>query len=407
MELQDADRVRCATFLLTRDARLWWESASVLVNLQTMTWIGFKEVFYCKYFTEEVRSRMTKEFMKQRQGDSSMTEFPILRRDVCVAGPTTYVIVVSRVLAAEHDQRDIESDRQGKRPYQAPQQQRPQFKRSFQGQQGKRSFQGSPKIKGPIPQQKAPQKPDEYPVCPKCDLQHPRQCLLGSESSQKGPDRFRGHTLFLSETFANHLDVKSIGFKVNYSVTVSSREKLSATSVVRDINLELQGHLVYADMIVLPMPEFDILLGMNWLTKNRVLIDFRKKSVLVRPLGMEKFLFEPDRWRRFPHMLSCTQAQRLIHKSCQAFLASIVSALDAPIPSIADVPIVRYFPDVFPDGVTGFPPEREVEFSIDLVPLTSLTKKNDKFVWSGECEKSNDTLKQALITALVLAMSAG
>ncbi|XP_073017979.1 uncharacterized protein [Primulina eburnea] len=123
-------------------------------------------------------------------------------------------------------------------------------------------------------------------------------------------------------------------------MTVPSGEELSATSVVRDIDLELQGHLVYADLIVLPMPEFDIILGIDWLTKKRVFIDFQKRSVLVRPLDMEQFLFEPDRWRSFSPMIS------------------------------SDVPVVRDFPDVFPEDVTGLLPEIEVEFSIDLVPGT-------------------------------------
>ncbi|XP_073045767.1 uncharacterized protein [Primulina eburnea] len=75
MELQDADKVRCATFLLTGDARLLWESTSVSVNLQTFSWYGFKEVFYYKHFAEKVRSRLTREFMTLRLGDSSVAEF--------------------------------------------------------------------------------------------------------------------------------------------------------------------------------------------------------------------------------------------------------------------------------------------------------------------------------------------
>ncbi|XP_073051276.1 uncharacterized protein [Primulina eburnea] len=74
MELQDAERVRCATFLLTRDARLWWESAYVSVNFHTLSWDGFKEVFFSKYFIEEVRSRLTREFLTLRQGDSSVAD---------------------------------------------------------------------------------------------------------------------------------------------------------------------------------------------------------------------------------------------------------------------------------------------------------------------------------------------
>ena len=35
-----------------------------------------------------------------------------------------------------------------------------------------------------------------------------------------------------------------------------------------------------------------------------------------------------------------------------------------------EIPVVREFPDVFPDDIARLPPEREVEFTIDLIPGT-------------------------------------
>ncbi|XP_073051232.1 uncharacterized protein [Primulina eburnea] len=288
-------------------------------SIETLSWTEFKEVFFANYFTEEVRSRLTREFMTLRQGDSSVADF--VKR---VAGPTTYAVSVSRALAAEQDQRDIEADRLGKRPYQAPpqpqhqhQHQRPQHKRPYQGPPGKKPYQGPPKGKGPVQQQGAPQKPVIFPVCPKCNCPHSGQCLYGSgkcfkcgasdhmlkecpqwkqptqgrvfamHAQEANPDttlltgnifikRLATTTLidsgathsFISETFANHLDIKSIGQDINFSVTVPSGEELLATSVIRYIDLEFQGHLVYADLIILPMPEFDKILGMDWLARN-------------------------------------------------------------------------------------------------------------------------------------------
>ncbi|XP_073024187.1 uncharacterized protein [Primulina eburnea] len=271
MELQDVDQVRCAIFLLAGDARRWWDSASVAVNLPMLSWDGFKEMFFAKYFTEELM--MLEQKLRHFMGGLR----PVLRRDVRVTGLTTYAAAVSGALAAEQDQRDIETDRLGKRPYQAPpqpqhQHQRPQYKKHFQGQLGKKPYQGPPRGKGPIQQQGAPQRPVVFPMCPKCNRQHPGPCLYGSD--------------------------------MNFSVTLPSGEDLLATSVIRDIDLELQGHL----------------------------------------------------------------ARRLISKGCQAFLASILSAPDVTTPSISDVPVVRDFPDVFPDDITGLPPDREVEFAIDLMP---------------------------------------
>jgi hypothetical protein len=38
---------------------------------------------------------------------------------------------------------------------------------------------------------------------------------------------------------------------------------------------------------------------------------------------------------------------------------------------VGDLPVVQKFPEVFLDDITELPPEREVEFAIDLVPGTS------------------------------------
>ncbi|XP_073304584.1 uncharacterized protein [Primulina huaijiensis] len=128
MELEDADRVRCATYLLLGDAIMWWESASVALNLQTLTWDSFKEgdrnvVEFVRKFEQGCH------FLPLIANNSreKLRHFldglrPILHRDVRVAGPTTYDVVVSRALAAEQDQKDIENDRNDKRFYQAPQQ---------------------------------------------------------------------------------------------------------------------------------------------------------------------------------------------------------------------------------------------------------------------------------------------
>ncbi|XP_070679387.1 uncharacterized protein [Malus domestica] len=64
------------------------------------------------------------------------------------------------------------------------------------------------------------------------------------------------------------------------------------------------------------------------------------------------------------------KAKRLLSKGCQGYLAHVVLNDDAPI-SVEDVCMVRYFPDVFPEDLPGLPPDREMEFVIDLLPGTN------------------------------------
>ncbi|GJS36695.1 putative reverse transcriptase domain-containing protein [Tanacetum coccineum] len=58
-------------------------------------------------------------------------------------------------------------------------------------------------------------------------------------------------------------------------------------------------------------------------------------------------------------------------KGCQVFLAHISAKKEedkSERKQIEDVPIVRDFPEVFPEDLPGLPPARPVEFQIDLIP---------------------------------------
>ncbi|GJU06991.1 putative reverse transcriptase domain-containing protein [Tanacetum coccineum] len=64
-------------------------------------------------------------------------------------------------------------------------------------------------------------------------------------------------------------------------------------------------------------------------------------------------------------------AQEYVAKGCQVFLAQISAKKEedkSERKQIEDVPIVRDFPEVFPEDLPGLPPARPVEFQIDLIP---------------------------------------
>jgi hypothetical protein len=44
--------------------------------------------------------------------------------------------------------------------------------------------------------------------------------------------------------------------------------------------------------------------------------------------------------------------------------------------SIEEIPVVREFPNVFPDNLPGMPPERDIEFKIELQPGTAPVAKS-------------------------------
>ena len=69
-------------------------------------------------------------------------------------------------------------------------------------------------------------------------------------------------------------------------------------------------------------------------------------------------------------MISAISARCLLQKGCKGYLAHVVDTRSSEV-RLEDVPVVRDFLDVFPDDLLGLPPEREIDFPIDLVPGTS------------------------------------
>ncbi|GJW06954.1 putative reverse transcriptase domain-containing protein [Tanacetum coccineum] len=127
----------------------------------------------------------------------------------------------------------------------------------------------------------------------------------------------------------------------------------------------------YATMPV-ELGSFDVIIGMDWLAKYHALIVCDEKVVRI-PYGNEVLIIRGDNCDNGSklNIISCTKTQKYIEKGCQVYLAQVTSkkAKDkSEEKRLEDVPIVREFPEVFPEDLPGLPPARQVEFQIDLVP---------------------------------------
>ena len=127
---------------------------------------------------------------------------------------------------------------------------------------------------------------------------------------------------------------------------------------------------LYADLIELPILEFDVILGMEWLSAHYATMDCYRNKITFKPLGVHEFVFQGDHNGSPSTLISVIAARRLLKKGCQWYLAHV---RDDRIPStdLGDIPVVRDYSDVFPDYLPGLAPDREIEFNIDLLPGTN------------------------------------
>ena len=124
------------------------------------------------------------------------------------------------------------------------------------------------------------------------------------------------------------------------------------------------------DLIALPFHEFDMILGMDWLSKHRAIVDCDKKIVLLKCPDLSEVIIQGIRSESIPKILSAMKARRFLRKGCEAFLALILDSKREQV-NLETIPVIREFPDVFSEELPGVPPEREVDLSIEVVQGTT------------------------------------
>ncbi|GJR65965.1 putative reverse transcriptase domain-containing protein [Tanacetum coccineum] len=175
---------------------------------------------------------------------------------------------------------------------------------------------------------------------------------------------------FVSTTFSALLDVTPTTLDTSYAVELADGRISETNIVLRGCTLGLLGHPFDIDLMPTELGTFDVIIGMYWLAKYHALIVYNEKVVRI-PYGDEVLIIRGDNYDSGSklNIISCTKTQKYIEKGCQVYLAQVTSkkAEDkSEERRLEDVPIVREFPEVFPEDLPGLPPARQVEFQIDL-----------------------------------------
>ncbi|KAL4012228.1 hypothetical protein IC575_029324 [Cucumis melo] len=175
---------------------------------------------------------------------------------------------------------------------------------------------------------------------------------------------------FISSIFVKHagLEVEPLGSAL--SALYSSGEVLLSKEKIRACWVEIANHTLNVTLLVLDMQDFDVILGMDWLSTNHATIDCFNKEVVFNPPSGDKFKFRGAGMVGIPKVISAMKASKLLSQGTWGILANVVDMAEPEV-SLSSEPVVREYPDVFPDELPGLPPPREVDFAIELEPGTA------------------------------------
>ncbi|GKC48536.1 putative reverse transcriptase domain-containing protein [Tanacetum coccineum] len=241
------------------------------------------------------------------------------------------------------------------------------------------------------------------PLCTKCNYHHKGRCAprcnkckkighLARNCRSSGPNGNNnnrgnfGQPQILSLVYECVVSARARHFKKDcpklkngnrdhyYDVELADGKIIGINTIIRGCTLNFLDHPFNINLMPVELGSFDVIIGMDWLSKYHALIDCAEKIVRI-PWGNETLIVHGDRSNQgngtHLNIISCTKTYKYLLKGHNVFLAHVTmkeTEDKSGEKRLEDVPIVRDFPEVFHEELSGLLPTRQVEFQIDLMP---------------------------------------
>ncbi|KAF5817538.1 putative nucleotidyltransferase, Ribonuclease H [Helianthus annuus] len=236
--------------------------------------------------------------------------------------------------------------------------------------------------------------------------------VLGQGEARNDPNVVMGKFLldefYVTVLFDSGADTSYMSLKVSqmlkrtltplntkHVVELANGRSLEATHIVQGSNLVLAGQTFSIDLIPIDLGSFNIVIGMEWLSQQQAEIICKEKIVRIPRSSKEPLEIQGDKSGAVVDIISFLKAQKCLRKGHTAILPLVTDA-SAKEKRLEDIPVVREFPQVFPDDLPGLPPHRQVEFQIELAPGAALIARAPYRLAPSELEELSTQLQELL-----------
>ncbi|GJU02280.1 putative reverse transcriptase domain-containing protein [Tanacetum coccineum] len=178
---------------------------------------------------------------------------------------------------------------------------------------------------------------------------------------------------FVSTTFIPLLDIEPSNLGFSYEIEITSGQLIENNKVIRGCKLEIEGHIFDIDLIPSGHKSFDVIVGIDWLSRLKAEIVFHEKVVRI-PLPNGEIL----------RVLGEKPEEKVRH----------FKSVKVKEQKLKNIVFIRNFPEVFSNDLSGLPPSREIEFRIDLIPGVMSVAKSPYHLAPFEMEELSSQLRE-------------
>nr|GFC03918.1 putative reverse transcriptase domain-containing protein [Tanacetum cinerariifolium] len=169
---------------------------------------------------------------------------------------------------------------------------------------------------------------------------------------------------------------------------------VSTNIVIQDYTLTLLNHPFEIELMPIKLGSFDVVIVMDWLSKNHSKILCDEKVIHISIDG-ETLIIRGDRSKTRLNLISCIKIERYISRGFQIFMIQVVQK-KSDEKRLEDIHVVKEFPDIFPEDLHGLPLVRQVEFQIDLIPRTTPVARAPYRLAPSEMQELSNQLQELI-----------
>nr|XP_043639457.1 uncharacterized protein LOC122610542 [Erigeron canadensis] len=167
--------------------------------------------------------------------------------------------------------------------------------------------------------------------------------------------------------FTPSLNITPDKLDAKYTVELANGKLMSTDKIFQECTINLDDRLFPIDFKPARLGSFDIIIGMDWLSKHHAEILCCDKAIRIPLPNGEVIIIQGEKSGTPLNIISCMKARKCLKKGYFSILAH-VKEKNSDEKQLEEVPVVKEFPDVFPEELPGLPPSRQVEFHVDLAP---------------------------------------
>nr|GEU85223.1 putative reverse transcriptase domain-containing protein [Tanacetum cinerariifolium] len=198
--------------------------------------------------------------------------------------------------------------------------------------------------------------------------------------------------IFVSISFAYMLNIPLITLDTSYNTKMADGNLISINTVILGCTLTLLNQPFEIDLIPIKLGSFDVVIGMDWLSKYHAKIICDEKVVHI-PIEDETLIIRVNQSRTRLNLISCIKTKRYISRGFQVFIAQVMKK-KSDEKRLENIPVVREFSDVFLEELPGLPPVRKVEFQIDLIPRAAPVAREPYRLAPSEMQELSNQLQE-------------